>query len=152
MVSKEYSVVENIVSSAVKAVRVPFRVPCGPTFLTAAFGLPRSYSWTQTLPSRADSTRIQDESALTTLTPTPWRPPDTLYPPPPNLPPAWRTVCTTSSASLPVECRPTGTPRPSSSTLSLPSAWMVTRTLVACPAIASSIELSTTSHTRWWSP
>ncbi len=32
------------------------------------------------------------ESALTTDAPTPWRPPDTLYPPPPNFPPAWRTV------------------------------------------------------------
>ena len=28
----------------------------------------------------------------TTDAPTPWRPPDTLYPPPPNLPPACNTV------------------------------------------------------------
>ena len=73
--------------------RPPRPAPCG---------LPRTYSWAQTLPSRADSTRIHSDRALTTLTPTPWRPPDTLYPPPPNLPPAWRTVWTTSRASLPV--------------------------------------------------
>ena len=28
------------------------------------------------------------ERAFTTDAPTPWRPPDTLYPPPPNFPPA----------------------------------------------------------------
>ena len=37
-------------------------------------------------------------SALTTEMPTPWRPPDTLYPSPPNLPPACSTVSTTSAA------------------------------------------------------
>ena len=110
---------------------VPRRPLLGPIFLTVVFGLPRSYSWLQTLPSRADSTRIHDDSALTTLTPTPWRPPDTLYPPPPNLPPAWRTVWTTSRASLPVECFPTGTPRPSSMTSTMPSARIVTVIVVA---------------------
>ena len=50
----------------------------GPIFLTGVVGLPRAYSWAQTHPSRADSTRIHSDSALTTLTPTPWRPPDTL--------------------------------------------------------------------------
>src|SRR5829696_9045353 len=74
--SNEYSVVSNISGSATKLVVVPRRVPWGPIFLTAVFGLPRSYSWAQIDPSRADSTRIQDDSALTTLTPTPWRPPD----------------------------------------------------------------------------
>ena len=59
---------------------------------------------------------------------------------------------TTSRASLPVECLPTGTPRPSSSTVTMPSALIVTLIVVAWPAIASSIELSTTSQTRWCRP
>jgi hypothetical protein len=46
--------------------------------LTGVLGLPRSYSCDQMLPSRADSTRIHDERAFTTLTPTPWSPPETL--------------------------------------------------------------------------
>ena len=29
-----------------------------------------------------------NKNTLTTEAPTPWRPPDTLYPPPPNFPPA----------------------------------------------------------------
>src|SRR5690242_3174551 len=78
IVSKEYSVVSNIVGSAMKDVVVPRREPCGPILRTPDFGLPRSYSCIQTLPSRAVSTRIDDDSALTTLTPTPWRPPETL--------------------------------------------------------------------------
>src|ERR1700675_4405440 len=78
--SNEYSVVWNISVSARKLVVVPRRFPWGPIFLTGVVGLPREYSWAQTNLSRADSTRIQEESAFTTLTPTPWRPPDTLYP------------------------------------------------------------------------
>ena len=37
-----------------------------------------------------------------------------------------------------------GMPRPSSMTWQDPSGWIVTLTKVACPAIASSMELSTT--------
>ncbi len=57
---------------------MPFRPFDGPIFLTDPLGLPRLYSWNQMEPSREDSTRIHSESALTTLTPTPCRPPDTL--------------------------------------------------------------------------
>src|SRR5215207_10363552 len=78
IVSNENSTVSNISASARKLVRVPRRDPCGPSFLTLPSGLPRSYSCDHTLPSRADSTRIHEERALTTLTPTPWRPPETL--------------------------------------------------------------------------
>src|SRR6476619_5789797 len=77
-VSNEYSIVSNISESARNCVVVPRRPPLGPIFLTGVFGFPRTYSWLQTLPSRADSTRIHEDSALTTLTPTPWRPPETL--------------------------------------------------------------------------
>ena len=46
----------------------------------------------------------------------------------------------------------TGMPRPSSTTVQLPSVWRITRTFVQNPASASSTELSTTSKTRWWRP
>src|SRR3954451_18608897 len=78
IVSNEESVVSHISGSARKDVFVPRRSPCGPTRWTGPVGLPRWYSWAQTLPSRDVSTRSHSESALTTLTPTPWRPPETL--------------------------------------------------------------------------
>src|SRR5690349_10596805 len=43
-------------------------------------------------------------------------------------------------------------PRPSSSTVTLLSMWIFTAIAVQCPASASSIELSTTSNTRWCRP
>ena len=58
----------------------------------------------------------------------------------------------TSSALLPVAWRSTGMPRPSSTTSILPSAWIVTSIRVAWWAIASSMLLSTTSHTSWCRP
>ena len=54
-----------------------------------------------TLPPWQISTSSQLERAFTTDAPTPCRPPDTLYPPPPNLPPACRIVNTTSTAGIP---------------------------------------------------
>ena len=62
---------------------------------------------------------------------------------------------TTSTADLPLRLgsswrmASTGMPRPSSMTVHDPSASMATLTVVAKPAIASSIELSTVSYTRW---
>ena len=70
--------VSNISGSARNRVRVPRRSPCGPIFFTGPSGLPRRYSCAHTPPSRAVSTRSHSERALTTLTPTPCRPPDTL--------------------------------------------------------------------------
>src|SRR3954464_10348997 len=46
----------------------------------------------------------------------------------------------------------TGMPRPLSVTRTPPSASSTTSTWSACPARASSTELSTTSHTRWCRP
>src|SRR3989344_8521911 len=61
-------------------------VPCNLdelTFLTLPRGLPPfSYSCTYAPPSRWTSARTWDESALTTETPTPRKPPETLYPSP----------------------------------------------------------------------
>ena len=49
------------------------------------------------------------------------------------------------SSSVSCGCGSTGIPRPSSSTVIEPSLLMVTRIFLAWPAMASSIELSTTS-------
>ena len=113
---------------------------------------PNAMAWR--LPSRSISTSTRAESALTTEMPTPWRPPDTLYPSPPNLPPACSTVSTTSAAvrSSYLGCFPTGIPRPSSRTSMPPSGRIETSIRLQWPAIASSTELSTTSQTRWCRP
>ena len=58
----------------------------------------------------------------------------------------------TSRALFPVRGDRPGSPRPSSTTSSRPSAWIVTSIRVAWLAIASSMLLSTTSQTSWWSP
>lgn len=86
------------------------------------------------------------ESAFTQETPTPCSPPDTLYEPLSNLPPAWSTVITTSSADLcSFSCRSTGIPRPLSCTTMELSWFIVTSMCVQKPASASSMELSTVS-------
>ena len=106
-------------------------------------------------PSRNTWTVSFSESAFTTETPTPCRPPEIRYPPPPNLPPAFSVVRTTSTAgrrSLAFGMGFTGMPRPLSSTEQPPSFNRRTTIRSQNPAIASSIELSTTSYTRWWSP
>ena len=70
----------------------------------------------------------QSESALTHETPTPCRPPETLYESLSNLPPACSVVMTTSSAGFfMVAWMSTGIPRPLSRTVMLPSFWMLTR-------------------------
>ena len=96
---------------------------------------------------------VSVESALTTLTPTPWRPPEVLYALPSNLPPEWRVVMMTSSADLPgyFGCGSTGMPRPLSKTVRRLPGSSVTSMRLAWPATASSIALSMTSAARWWS-
>ena len=80
-------------------------------------------------------TSIHLLKALTTLAPTPWSPPDTLYPPLSNFPPAWRTVYITSGVDFPLACFPTGTPRPSSSTVILLSSLIVTFIFLPKPKV-----------------
>jgi len=59
----------------------------------------------------------------------------------------------TSTAGTPsVGWMSTGMPRPSSTTVTEPSLLIVTSMLLAKPASASSIELSTTSNTQWCRP
>ncbi|CFW40008.1 Uncharacterised protein [Bordetella pertussis] len=83
-----------------------------------------------TAPSRHTTTSRRVASALVTDTPTPCRPPENAYAPPPclsNLPPACRRVKTSSTTgAFSSGCRPTGIPRPSSSTEMLPSPCSVT--------------------------
>ena len=63
-----------------------------------------------------------------------------------NFPPNFSTVITPWSVEKPRSgCSSTGMPRPLSSTVTEPSLLIITEISVAKPAIASSIELSTTS-------
>src|SRR6266478_2034027 len=99
--------------------------------------------------------RSHSESALTTETPTPCRPPETLYVLESNLPPACSSVMTISAAerlSSSSSLTPVGMPRPLSSTEMELSVWIVTTISSQKPASASSTELSTTSNTMWCRP
>ena len=141
----------KIFTSGRKVMVVPVREALGTLFssfarLISLVDFPAANSIACTCPSRRTSACRYSLSALTTETPTPCRPEETLYPESPNLPPAWRTVSTVSSAGRPVfSCKSHGIPRPSSFTVTLPSACSSTSIAVACPASASSTELSTTS-------
>ena len=85
--------------------------------------------------------------------PTPCKPPEILYAPPPNFPPAWSLVMVSSSAETPVFfCFSTGIPRPLSLTVAEPSLLRVTQTVLQTPAKLSSTELSTISLRHSWSP
>src|SRR5258706_143104 len=103
------------------------------------------------LPSRHTVTSSRDDSALVTDTPTPCSPPENEYAPPArlsNLPPACRRVKTISSTgTFSSGCKPTGMPRPSSSTLMLPSVLTVTSMCWPNPDSSSSEALSMTSWT-----
>ena len=81
------------------------------------------YVWRQTKPSLWISTSIRVDSALTTETPTPCRPPETAYALPSNLPPACSMVSATSTPGFfSFGCMSTGMPRPLSMTRTPPSA------------------------------
>ena len=103
------------------------------------------------LPSRQTVTSRRDASALVTETPTPCRPPENEYAPPArlsNLPPACSRVNTISTTgAFSSGCRPTGMPRPSSSTVTDPSLCSVTSIRLPEPARISSDALSITSCT-----
>jgi len=117
-----------------------------PTTLNSFVVFPLSNSILYFLLFLLISTKNCFERALTTEAPTPWRPPDTLYPPPPNFPPAWRTVWITSTAGLfNLRCKSTGIPRPSSITVISLSFPIITFIFLQYPARASSILLSTIS-------
>src|SRR3954451_11006059 len=143
-VSKMFGSGQNWTVEPVLSVGSPFS--SGP-------GLEWEYFCRYTLPDLWISTAIRVESAFTTDTPTPCRPPETLYAVPSNLPPACSTVSATSTPGFfSLGCRSTGKPRPLSVTETPPSASRTTSMVSQYPAIASSTALSTTSHTRWCKP
>src|SRR5690348_13332767 len=79
-VSNEYVVVSKIVSSAQNVMVVPVSLDL-PSFSSGAAGRDATYGWKYLKPSRWISTSSFVDSALTTLTPTPCRPPETAYEP-----------------------------------------------------------------------
>ena len=138
----------KILSSGQNSILVPLFLP----FLMAtsgSCGMPSLKNCSYTLPSLV-TVRVRSlESAFTTDTPTPCRPPETLYVSLSNFPPACSTVSTTVAAEIfSVGCSATGIPLPLSSTIADPSLVRVTLIVSQYPAIASSMELSTTSYTR----
>ncbi len=143
----------KIAGSAANVMMVPFNFEV-PIFFTDATAFPPFlYSCTCAAPSRCTSARILVESAFTTDAPTPCKPPEYLYPSPPNLPPAWSVVIMVSSADTFVFwCLSTGIPRPLSATRTRLSGNNATSMSFANPPIASSRELSKISQIRWWSP
>ena len=154
----------NTSRSGQKRTRVPVRLGGTlPVILSVELGLkaPLASIWPGTRstkhrrwvePSRSTSATTLDASAFTTEAPTPWRPPEDEYAPVPNLPPAWSSVNTISSAVRLPSFLPIGMPRPLSQTSTEPSLWRVTSIRLAKPAAASSTALSMSSHTRWCSP
>ena len=112
-------------------------------------GSPRWNDIAQVLPPRSTSTSSRSDSAFTTEAPTPCRPPDAAYEPPPNLPPAWSLVKTTSTPDSPVRgSMSTGMPRPVSCTSTLASACRTMSMRLPLPASASSTALSMISQTQ----
>src|SRR5688572_19148113 len=106
-------------------------------------------------PSRQMRNLSHCESAFTTETPTPCRPPETLYEFWSNLPPACSSVITISAAERlrsSSSLMSVGMPRPLSTTEIELSVWITTLMSSQWPASASSIALSTTSNTMWCRP
>ena len=114
---------------------------------------PRRKLAAHSAPSRSTCTSSRAASALTTDAPTPCSPPDAVYEPPPNLPPACSRVITSSTPDSPVlGSMSTGMPRPLSRTSADRSGCSTTSIRVQCPASASSTELSKISHRQCISP
>ena len=93
---------------------------------------------------------MRSDRAFATDTPTPCKPPDVSYTRESNFPPACKVHMITSRADLFLNfgCGSTGIPRPLSVTLTKPSASISTSIKLACPASASSMELSITSANK----
>jgi hypothetical protein len=69
----------KISGSGLKVTRVPvLPLGAGPTTWRGSVTSPRLKAMRWCLPSRKTSTTVHSERALTTLAPTPWRPPETL--------------------------------------------------------------------------
>ena len=76
-VAKSYSISRKISLSGMKVIVVPV-IELSAPLVSSFCGLPRTYSCVYSLPSVLISRWSRSDSALTTETPTPCRPPDTL--------------------------------------------------------------------------
>ena len=76
-VPKLYSNSVKMAGSGLKMTLVPRPFAFPRSFSSVSLS-PRAYRWWYFLPSRVISTSNHSERAFTTLTPTPWRPPETL--------------------------------------------------------------------------
>jgi len=116
-------------------------------------GTPRRKLAAHSCPSRSTLTSIRAARAFTTEAPTPCSPPDAVYEPPPNLPPACSRVITSSTpVSLVFGSTSTGMPRPLSRTSADPSGCRTTSIRLQWPASASSTALSKISHRQCMRP
>ena len=114
--------------AAMKCTSVPRR-SVTPSTTSGATASPWRNSIWCILPLRQILSFSHSDSALTTDTPTPCRPPETLYEFWSNLPPAWSSVITISAAerrNSSSSLMSTGMPRPLSTTLTELSVWMTT--------------------------
>ncbi len=140
--------------AAMKWTSVPRRSVV-PTTASGATGTPWRNSIWWMWPLRQILSFSHSDSALTTDTPTPCRPPETLYEFWSNLPPACSSVITISAAerlNSSSSLMSVGMPRPLSTTDTELSAWMTTLMSSQYRASASSIALSSTSNTMWCRP
>ena len=81
----------KIVGSGLNLTSVPVESD-SPMMCNSSLGFPFSNCWKYFLPLRLTVTSKCSDKAFTTEAPTPCNPPETLYPPPPNFPPACKTV------------------------------------------------------------
>src|SRR5574344_1749728 len=86
-ISYLYSIMVKMLSSGLKTMVVPVESE-SPMICTSCRGFPQENSCIYILPFLRTSARRYVESAFTQETPTPCKPPDTLYVPLSNLPPA----------------------------------------------------------------
>src|SRR6187399_2482706 len=148
--TENLSLSKNFGSGQKRTVVPVLRWPTVPTTSSFEETLPSLKLMLYSLPLRLIQHSSCFDSALTTDTPTPCRPPETSYVLSLNFPPACRRVRISSTPdTFSFGWMSTGMPRPSSATDTELSLCSVTLISLACPASASSTELSTTSCARW---
>ena len=143
----------KIFGLGLKVMRVPMSCLLWKSFTSKLSIRPSFATNLAALPPRIESIVNSSDKALTAVKPIPCKPPATLYPPWPNLPPEWRFVQSSIRASFPSFVGPNGIPRPLSKTCaSFPSGLMCIWTWSPWPFKYSSIALDTISKSKWWSP
>ena len=100
-ISNEYSKLEKVSVDARNLTSVPLSSAASPKTLRCSTVSPCSNRAKCSLPSRHTRSSNHTDNAFTTDTPTPCKPPETLYELLSNLPPAWSCVMITSAADTP---------------------------------------------------